>query len=267
MYMKKNDSSVNILGLSLFGSNKEQLLALLKNKIYNSNKISYIYTPNPEQVVQSRGHDEISKRFLQALNDANILLPDGIGLVLASNYLYARKKIQKPLSERITGADVTTNIIEILGQSTQKLIGRRPNALLIGGRGYSELRLAQLSDQYGVSLVWEPAYQDVANQTDSETQHIIKKIAQIKPKVVFVAFGAPYQEIWLHEHRAELEKAGVVIGMAVGGSFDFLLGITPRAPVLMQNLGLEWLFRLLIQPWRWRRQLRLLEFCWIVAKS
>lgn len=262
--MKKNDSSVNILGLSLFGSEKEQLLALLKNKIDNSTKLSYIYTPNPEQVVQSRGNDEISKRFFQALKAANILIPDGIGLVLASKYLVLRKKIQKPLSERITGADVTTNILEILGKSSKKSNGKRHTALLIGGRGYTEQSLSQLSEQYGVTIVWEPTYHDAANPTNLETQNILKRIAEIKPTVIFVAFGAPHQEIWLHEHRANLEKAGVVIGMAVGGSFDYLLGITPRAPLWMQILGLEWLFRLIIQPWRWRRQLRLLRFCWMV---
>jgi N-acetylglucosaminyldiphosphoundecaprenol N-acetyl-beta-D-mannosaminyltransferase len=265
--MKKNDSSVNILGLSLFGSNKERLLSLLKDKIDNSSKLSYIFTPNPEQVVQSRGDDEISTRFLAALNAADILIPDGIGLILASKYLFLRKKIAKPLSERITGADITTQILKILGSNEAKSSTKRPVVLLIGGRGYSDQSLKQLSDQYGISLVWEPTYDAVSNQTDEETQHILKRIQQIKPTVVFVAFGAPYQEIWLAENRIILEKAGTVLGMAVGGSFDYLLRITPRAPAWLQRLGLEWLFRLIIQPWRWRRQIRLLEFCWIVAKS
>jgi len=265
--MKKIDSSVNILGLSLFGSSKDRLLSLLKDKIDNSSKLSYIFTPNPEQVVQSRGREEISSHFLQALKAADILIPDGIGLILASKYLFLRQKVDKPLSERITGADVTVQILEILGESSKNSSNKRPVALLIGGRNYSQKLLSQLSDKYGVTIVWEPTYESVENQTSEETQHILKRIQEIKPTVVFVAFGAPYQEIWLMEQRAVLEKAGTVLGMAVGGSFDYLLGITPRAPVWLQGLGLEWLFRLAIQPWRWRRQLRLLEFCWIVAKS
>ena len=92
-------------------------------------------------------------------------------------------------------------------------------------------------------------------------------IKQIKPRLVFVALGAPTQELWIAQHRNLLRKNNVEIAMAVGGSFDYLLNKVPRAPRWMQKLGLEWLFRLIIEPWRIKRQLRLIGFIALTIKK
>jgi N-acetylglucosaminyldiphosphoundecaprenol N-acetyl-beta-D-mannosaminyltransferase len=79
-----------------------------------------------------------------------------------------------------------------------------------------------------------------------------------------VAYGHPRQDLWIAQHRAEL-PATVAIG--VGGAFDFVAGVARRAPQWLQRLGLEWLYRLMTQPWRWRRMLALPRFVWLVLRS
>jgi N-acetylglucosaminyldiphosphoundecaprenol N-acetyl-beta-D-mannosaminyltransferase len=85
-----------------------------------------------------------------------------------------------------------------------------------------------------------------------------------KVDILFVAFGSPKQEIWLSEN---LKKLPVKVAMGVGGSFDFISGRVSRAPRILRALGLEWLFRLVIQPWRIKRQLSLLAFIFLIFKE
>jgi N-acetylglucosaminyldiphosphoundecaprenol N-acetyl-beta-D-mannosaminyltransferase len=82
--------------------------------------------------------------------------------------------------------------------------------------------------------------------------------------ILFVAFGSPKQEIWISEN---LEKLPVKVVIGVGGAFDFISGKVRRAPLFMRKIGLEWLFRLIIQPWRIKRQLRLIQFIFLVLKA
>jgi len=81
--------------------------------------------------------------------------------------------------------------------------------------------------------------------------------------ILFVAYGAPRQDVWIARNRDRLQ---VRVALGVGGSLDFAAGVVPRAPRWMRRLALEWLFRLLIQPWRWRRMLRLPRFVWAVLR-
>ncbi len=89
-------------------------------------------------------------------------------------------------------------------------------------------------------------------------------MTDFKPHLVFVAFGSPWQELWIERHRNQFQNCVV---MGVGGAFDFLGGKVPRAPVIIRRLGFEWLFRLIVQPWRLRRQLRLVRFGWLIFWS
>ena len=89
----------------------------------------------------------------------------------------------------------------------------------------------------------------------------------MKPSIILVAFGAPWQEQWVVNHREFLEKNKVKLVMVVGGAIDMLTGKVQRAPKFVQQLQLEWLFRLIQQPWRWKRQLRLIQFIGHVLKE
>jgi N-acetylglucosaminyldiphosphoundecaprenol N-acetyl-beta-D-mannosaminyltransferase len=99
---------------------------------------------------------------------------------------------------------------------------------------------------------------------DVDAPDIIARIQAARPDVLFVAYGAPKQDFWISKHGA---ASGVPAMMGVGGSLDFLVGVQKRAPRWVQRLNLEWLYRLIAQPWRWRRQLALPRFIWAVLKQ
>ncbi len=242
---KKADNREFLSKLVFFSSAKHQLLEKLLGQSANLRNTTYIFTPNPEQLVEA----DRNPAFAQALQQADILLPDGMGVVLASKLL-SKKGLVKPVKERITGVEVTADILQWAGANRKKVA-------IIGGRDYDRL----LKKKYPqVHLVWSAGYANVQQPTQEEEQVLAAFLTAEKPDIVFVAFGAPWQELWVMEHRAVLATFNPAIVMVVGGSFDFLLGKVPRAPKLLQALGLEWFYRLLLQPWRWRRQLALITF-------
>lgn len=251
--MKKVDEQHKLLGLNLFGKQKSQLLKILHpiltSKPTKQGAPITIFTPNPEQVVQAKH----SKPFGITLEKADFLLPDGVGLLWASRVLSLFGKAT-PIKERITGTDVVSDLLKVAAES-------KLNVLIVGGRGYEPfLEKFKAKNKNFEHVFWAPGYENVDHQTEAEEKLLLKMLAEVKPALVLVAFGAPYQEEWIISHLEEMNKAGVRIAMAVGGALDMIFNITPRAPRWMQQLGLEWLFRLLLQPWRWKRQLRLLEF-------
>jgi len=250
--MKKTDNTSLLFDLNVFSRRKNSLLNLVKTWLQENGTLKVIYTPNPEQIVQSRGNEE----FRLVLQKADVLLPDGVGLVVASKILAFFKKVQ-PLHERIAGVEVAEDLLELARQ-------RELEVLVIGGRNYSP------EDYFaykGAKINWTHGFKDISLPTLNEKRQLEEKIVKIKPTIVFVAFGAPAQELWIEQHRVLLQQNGVRIAMAVGGSFDYLLGRVPRAPYWFRKLGLEWLFRLIIEPWRLKRQLRLVKFLGIVIQE
>ncbi len=246
--MKKNDSRVFLSKYSFFSRQKQDLLRDLALHLDEGTEPMIICTPNAEQMVQAKDEPKLMKH-LQA---ADILLPDGQGLVWANNLLSVLGKTQT-IEERIAGIDLVQDLIDF---SQDKNL----EALLIGGHSYQPERLP-------ANLTWVEGYQQIDQPQPSEEKDLKEFLLDKQPDIVFVAFGAPQQEAWVFEHLDWLKQAEVKIAMVVGGSFDVLTGKLKRAPDWMQQLGLEWLFRLLQQPWRWRRQLRLIEFTWMVFRS
>lgn len=109
--------------------------------------------------------------------------------------------------------------------------------------------------------------ENVASATNKEKKKLLEEIEKFRPALVLVGFGAPKQEEWVVENRVFLEKVGVRVVMVVGGALDVWAGKVKRAPRVVRFLGLEWLWRLVQEPWRWRRQLRLLKFVRLVISS
>ena len=95
----------------------------------------------------------------------------------------------------------------------------------------------------------------------------VTKLAASDATVLLVAFGHPTQDLWIARHQEALAAHGILVSIGVGGSFDYLSGRVPRAPRLVRRLGLEWLYRLIRQPWRWRRQLALPLFVLLVLRE
>jgi N-acetylglucosaminyldiphosphoundecaprenol N-acetyl-beta-D-mannosaminyltransferase len=198
-----------------------------------------VTTPNPEFVMAARADPE----FMSLLNSAALAIPDGVGL------LWAARLSGLPFREHVRGTDLILRLAEhsarvgfrwfLLGaapgvaeQAAEALRAREP-----------ELRIA---GTYGGSA--SPA-------GDIECREAIA--AAGGADIVLVAFGAPAQEQWMDRN---LDAAGVPVGIGVGGVFNYLAGVAPRAPAWLRAMELEWLHRLLTQPWRWRRQLALPRF-------
>lgn len=243
--IKKIDSTRLLFDLSFFSRGKQDLLIELKKGLKRENSLITIYTPNAEQIVQSREN----KEFLKILQSADILLPDSVGVVLSSRILAFFGKTQ-PLPNRITGVSLTADLLKIAAENELKV-------LIVGGRDYQQGIKQHFPE---TDIAWTPGHEDAKKPSKAEEKALTSQIKQLQPDLVFVAFGAPQQEKWIDQHRSLLEENGVKIAMAVGGSFDYLLGKVKRAPKFMRQMGLEWLFRLCMQPWRWRRQTRLLKF-------
>lgn len=254
--MKKSDNKDFLLNLTLFSSSNEQLLTTLRSCLTassdRSTPLCTIFTPNAEQIVQAH-HDP---SFAKVLGSADILLPDGAGLVWGYRLLSLFGRARAP-QQRISGIDVVQQLLDLGRQQKLKM-------LIVGGRELATYAQTRSTD--GLSLRWVEAYQQASVTTQAEERGIVRIITEWQPDVVFVALGAPYQEFWVAEHAEVLEKAGVRIALVVGGAFDVLAGKLSRAPGWMRTLNLEWLYRLIQEPWRWRRQLRLFEFVQVIIK-
>lgn len=219
-----------------------------------------VATPNPEQVVLATENQE----FFETLQQFSYLVPDGVGLVLAYWWWRLTKKGEKLPTQfhRVAGREVVewwlahaekdrqhTTLLLGAGTGVAERLARKVDAQTqwcIGSMGYSEVR---------------DLWSDQPNQdTLAEHQELFQLIKDWRPEVIFVAFGAPYQEMWIVRYAKELEKHGVKVVMVCGGAFDTLVGDASAAPRWVARVGLEWLWRLVQEPWRWRRQLRLITF-------
>lgn len=265
-----------LFNLPIFSGTKAELYVLLQDQLQKDNLVT-IATPNPEQVIQSRQDSQ----FLKNLQNFEVLLPDGQGVVWASQWL------KKPLEGRIPGVEVVEWLLGLPEDQTGKI-------LIIGGRGYEERsegrsQRAEVRDQnVGIKLkpqisdlrspvqeifiqkkkaYWIEGYQDIKHPSETEEEHVQAVIKKIMPSIILVAFGAPWQEQWVISHREFLEKNKVKIAMVVGGAIDMLTDRVKRAPKFVQKMQLEWLFRLIQQPWRWRRQMRLIQFTIVVLRK
>lgn len=218
-----------------------------------------VMTPNAEQFVQAN----YDSSFWRSLAQADVLLPDGAGLVLAARFLFGADAI----TDRLAGADL---IADVLAQAHAHSL----KVLVVGGRDYAKPNQfghasvqVQLPDGSTSTIDWTPGYFDIAHPTPTEHATVRWVINHIKPDVVLVAYGAPWQEAWAIRHQELLASVGTRLVMVIGGAMDFWLKRVPRAPLWMQQYGLEWLFRLVIEPWRWQRQLRLVQFGWLVLSG
>lgn len=197
-----------------------------------------VFTPNSE-IIMVAYKDEA---FCKELNDASLVIPDGIGVVYASRILKA------PLPERVAGFDLASRLIEKLsgGEKSFYFFGGKPGVAETAKENllkkYPDLNICGLSDGYF---------------DEEKEKAIIEDIKEKKPDVLFVCLGAPKQEKWINEHKDEL---GAKVLMGIGGSLDVFAGTVDRAPEFYQKHGLEWLYRLLKQPSRFMRMLALPKF-------
>ena len=187
--------------------------------------------------------------FAAALRQADLRVPDGIGI------LWAARRLGRPLRERVTGSDGIYRISERAAERGWRVfyLGAAP--------GVAEQTAAVLRRRYpGLQVAGTYA----GSPAPADWPEIARRLVAAQPDVLFVAYGHPRQDLWIAQRRGEI-PAAVAIG--VGGAFDFVAGVARRAPAWVQRLGLEWLYRLVREPWRWRRMARLPVFAWLVLRG
>jgi len=229
--------TVNILGIHVHNITTDETLAAMGEMVADG-RPHQIVTVNPEFVMEAQRNPA----FSVVLGEATLALPDGAGL------LWAARLMGQPLCERVTGSDTLPLIAEMGAQRGYSLF------LLGAAPGVAERAGAILMERYpGLRIAGTYA----GSPDPAHDDEIVARVVAAAPDMLFVAYGAPRQDFWIHRNLARLQ---VPVCMGIGGALDFITGVTQRAPAWMQDAGLEWLHRLYREPWRWRRMLALPRF-------
>ena len=230
----------DIMGITFDNVTMQQALERA-GEILAGDKTCYAVTPNAEIAYEAL-RDE-SLRAL--LNEADLVLPDGAGVVLAS------KILKTPLQQKVAGVDFADGLLGMLAQNGKSvyLLGSKP--------GIAELAAEKMREKHPGLIICgmhDGYFKDEAP--------VIAAINEAKPDVLFVCLGAPKQELFMKRHQNDL-SCRLMIGL--GGSLDSFAGTVKRAPKWMIKANLEWLYRLYKEPKRFGRMLRLPKYLWAVV--
>ena len=231
---------VNIFGVEIHNTTLDNLIEELKEHLKRSSSIS-IFTPNTEIVMEAKKSEE--KKDM--LNSGTYIIPDGIGLI------YGAKLRSVELKERVTGYDTSMGLLDIANQNAYGLY------LLGGKEGVAKKAVKTLSKSHpGIRITgshhgyFEGTH--LGKEQSLEEQQIIDEIKANNTDILFVGFGFPRQEKWINDN---INKTGVKIAIGNGGVIDILAGDAKRAPDIFIRMGLEWLYRLIKDPSRIKRQI------------
>jgi N-acetylglucosaminyldiphosphoundecaprenol N-acetyl-beta-D-mannosaminyltransferase len=236
--------TVSIYGVPVSRMNMQQTVAYLTETIEQGIP-QQVVTANP--IILMAGLENPS--FMKILREAELVVPDGTGLVWAAGY------VGQPVAERVAGFDLMLELMKAGSPRGWKvyLLGAAP--------GIAEAAAEKLKAQY-------PGIQVVGCRdgyfTDDEDDAVIADVTAQAPHLLLVARATNNQDPWIGKYKDRLR---VPVMMGVGGSFDVLAGRVKRAPKLFQRLGLEWFYRLLREPSRYRRMLVLPKFVLKVIKD
>lgn len=320
-------NSLKILKIAITSDSRQKILEEIRKRLAQTSAVRLqlseriikpivVVTPNPEQIVLAQKEPH----FARLLNQADVALPDGIGLVFASRILNVKCQMtnDKWKLHRIPGVEFMEDLVKMAAARgfPIALIGGRDNLAVKafeclqkkypGLQGWAEdgpeviiestnLQINKSTNNKNnfrlmINIVIEQAGKDT---TDDYFISLARKIRETNVQIVFVGLGVPKQEYFIEALSCQLSdfrlqksdfrpseirnlpagKAGLksevlpIILMNVGGSFDFIAGRVKRAPLLIRLIGFEWLWRLVREPWRWKRQLALPEFIRLVIKE
>ena len=217
-----------MLGVGFDDLTRENAIELCK-KLIDEHRAAYMATPNPEIVMAAWENGEL----MDALTNADLVIPDGIGVVKAA------KILGTPLKERLPGIEIGEAILKYLAESGK-------SAFLLGAKpGVAELAAEQIKKKYpGINIC------GTNDGYFKEDAPVVAKINAARPDFLMVCLGAPKQEIWMSRNAPMLD-VGLMAGL--GGSLDVFAGTVERAPKVWQELNLEWLYRCIKEPWRFKR--------------
>jgi N-acetylglucosaminyldiphosphoundecaprenol N-acetyl-beta-D-mannosaminyltransferase len=240
----KSEQKVEILGVKIDKIDYQSALAIAKKLIDGGGK-HYVVTPNPEFIVLAQK----DLQFKEILNKADLSIPDGIGLVWLSRML------GEGLRERVTGADLLEGLAGLAEEHGF-------NLFLLGAKeGIAGKAANVLKKRYPKLTIAGNYAGDADPQGDRET---LVTLQDKKIDVLAVAYGPPKQEKWIVRN---LPFLNVKLAIGVGGALDYIIGEKQRAPVIIRRMGLEWLFRLILEPSRLKRQLTIPVFTYLLLKD
>ncbi len=234
----------HILGVKFNNVTHSEAVNILEGFL-KEEKCHAVFTPNPEIVMAARA----DKEFMRILNNADLVVPDGIGVVIAS------KLTKEKLKERVAGYDLIQGLFSAVKNKdyTVYFFGGAP-----GVAEEAKAKMEQIHKGLKIIGVFDGYF-------DEEKEKLIfEDIKNKKPDILLVGLGAPKQEKWIYSHKNELP---VKICVGVGGSFDGMSGKVKRAPEFFIKFGLEWFYRLLRQPSRFFRMIKLPLFLLAVLKE
>ncbi|MCX6810912.1 MAG: WecB/TagA/CpsF family glycosyltransferase [Candidatus Berkelbacteria bacterium] len=274
--MKLNRKKINILGVPIDSFDRGESIRFIDQKI-SAKKPVFITTVNVEFLFRALNDDSV----FQMLKNSSLNFADGIGVLWAAKFLSINlpkdkfwrhiigsfklfgslmsivlypKYLKKPIPERISGSDFVWDLSRYAAKNDLRIF-------LLGGDPTvpEQAALKLQTDIYNLKVAGtfegSPKPQDEIK--------ILELMKKDKPDILFVAYGVPAEELWLEKNLA---KTGAKIGIGVGGTFDFLAGRRKRAPKFVRTIGLEWLWRLILEPRRYRRQTALSKLVWRVFK-
>jgi N-acetylglucosaminyldiphosphoundecaprenol N-acetyl-beta-D-mannosaminyltransferase len=238
-----------VLGIKIDNDTKEQILEKIAKFIKRPEGFFHIVSLNPENLVVAHENNA----FKEVFERTQIRINDGVGIVVAACLLGI------PGVNRTSGVDLMLELLKLANE-------RRLRVVLIGGgpKIADEVVNCQKAKFPKVRFHAFSGIQNIKNPKKEEEAKVLSIVSHFKPHFLFAAFGSPDQELWLYKNR---EKFKGVVCMGVGQGFDVLSGKVKRVPLLLRKIGLEWLYRLITQPWRWKRQLRLIKFLWLVLRE
>lgn len=242
---------VNICGIEVDDYSFDRVVERILNHVLSGGKPEYVVTPNAMHILSLQQDNDFQEIYRRAF----LAVPDGVSL------LWAAKFLQTPLNGRVNGTDLFEKLCEVAASKGLKVF-------FLGGRSGAADKAAEVLEarHSGLKIVGThcPPYGFESNATELEL--IDAKIRAAAPDILFVGLGAPKQEKWIY---ANYQQLNVPIYIGIGVSFELVAGMVKRAPVLMQRTGLEWLFRLGVEPKRlWQRYIIGNPlFIWLVLKQ
>lgn len=227
---------VNICGVEIDKYAFDEVVEAITNQAISGSTPEYVVTPNAQHILSLQN----DAHFQEIYRKAFLVVPDGVAL------LWAAKFLQTPLKGRVNGTDIFERLCAIASEKGLKIF-------LLGGRPEAAQKAREtLQTRYpNLKIVGThcPPYGFESNP--AELAGINSKIKAATPHILFVGLGAPKQEYWIYANYQELK---VPISIGIGVSFELVADMVKRAPVWMQKSGLEWFFRLMVEPGRlWQR--------------
>ncbi|QRN85025.1 WecB/TagA/CpsF family glycosyltransferase [Clostridia bacterium] len=237
-------SKIEILGVGIDNLSMDETVSRIGQAIASKERMQ-VNTLNAEILYQAL-HDS---RLMETINGCDLVTPDGTGIVWAS------EQLGTPCKERVTGIDLLNNLLKQSPKKGYKIYfyGSKPEIL--------ERAIKNIRETYpGINIVGSTH----GYIKEDEQGKLLQDIQKKEPDLLFVALGAPRQEYWIESSLKELPS---LVAVGVGGSLDVISGELKRAPEFFQKLRLEWLYRALIQPSRFKRLMVLPRFMLAVKRQ